>query len=213
MKGYRMQLRFFPACALAVAALAVGLSCTDAIAPSDTSERDATDLRLLAAPAGTPALVTSQISFYAVKGRATSGNIWYRPRAGATDSTKFLEFKVGAASLDRRADGTVIAPGDSVLITLTVTDPTHFIIEMQPSGLKFASTDQPRLKFSFAACGDDLNYDGRVDAADADMQAALSVWRQEGPFQPWFKVPSIVTTATKDIETSLAGFTGYAIEY
>jgi len=210
-----MPLRRLPARVLAAATLAAALSCTSATAtaPDGESERAATDLRLLAAPYGTPPLATIQTSFYAVKGRSGGTDIWYRPRAGATDSTRFLEFRVGAASLDRRPDGTVIAAGDSVLITLTVTDPTHFIIDFQPSGLTFAAGDQPTLKISFAACGDDLNYDGKVDAADAAMMSSLSVWRQESPFQPWFKVPSTVTTTVKDVDSRLSGFTGYALMY
>jgi hypothetical protein len=212
-KGSRMQLRHLPVGALAIAALAAVLSCSDTTAPDGVEERAATDLRLLAAPYGTPPLASTQASFYAVKGRVTGADIWYHAKPGRTDSTKFLEFRLGTASLDRRPDGTLIAPGDSVLITLTVTDPTHFIIDLQPSGLIFASSDQPRLRISFAACGDDLNYDGRVDATDATMQASLSVWRQEAPFQSWFKVSSTVTATTKDVDALLGGFTGYALMY
>ena len=218
MKGFRMPLRHRPlpvreAVALAVAMLATVLSCNDATAPDGVNERSPTDLRLLAAPYGTPPLVTTQTSFYAVKGKTSGVDIWYRPRAGRTDSTKFLEFRLGASSLDRRPDGSIIATGDSVLIWLTVVDPQHFIIDLQPSGLAFAAGDQPRLKISFAACGDDLNYDGKVDAADAALQSSLSLWRQEAPFKPWFKISSTVLAATKDVEAPLGGFTGYAIEY
>ena len=208
-----MQLRHLPPYALAVAALAANISCSDTTAPDDPSERAATDLRLLAAPYGTPALATTQTSFYAVKGRNAGVDVWYRPREGRSDSTKFLEFRLGGSSLERRPDGTLIAPGDSVLITLTITDPTHFIIDFQPSGLQFSSNDRPRLKISFAACGDDLNYDGKVDAVDASMVSSLSVWRQEVPFQPWFKMSSTVSASVKDVDTELSGFTGYALMY
>jgi hypothetical protein len=211
MKGFRMTLRHPKVRALAVAALAAGLSCTDTTAPDGVNERAPTDLRLLAAPWGTPALANSQVSFYAVKGKSSGVDIWYQPRAGQRDSSKYLEFRVGTNSIDRRPDGSVIAPGDSVLITVNVTDPTHFIVEFQPSGLKFSENDLPTLKISFAACGDDLNYDGRVDATDASMQSSLSVWRQESPFQAWFKVASTVTASVKEVDSQLGGFTGYAL--
>ena len=215
MTDLRMALRHLTtrrgmAAALAIATLA-SLSCRDATAPDGVNERAATDLRLLAAPYGTPALVTTETSFYAVKGKVSGIDIWYRPRSGRSDSTKFLEFQLGTASLDRRPDGSLIAAGDSVLITLTVVDPLHFVIDLQPSGLMFASNDQPRLKISFAACGDDLNYDGRVDSEDAAMQASLAVWRQEAPFQSWFRMASTVTTSVKEVDTQLGGFTGYAL--
>jgi hypothetical protein len=213
MQGFRMHLRHHSARALVAAALAAALSCSDATAPDGVNERSPTDLRLLAAPYGTPPLVSTEASFYAVKGKVSGVDIWYRPRAGATDSAKFLEFRLGTASLDRRPDGSLIAVGDSVLIVLSVVDPQHFIIDLQPAGLAFSASDQPRLRISFAACGDDLNYDGKVDAADASMLSTLSVWRQEAPFQPWFKMESSVATVVKEVDTTLAGFTGYALMY
>ena len=210
MNGSRMAFRRL---LVAAAALIAAASCTDSTAPDADTERAPTDLRLLAAPHSTPPLVTTQASFYAVKGRSTGVDIWYRPASGSSDSSKYLEFRVGSNSLDRRPDGTVIAAGDSVLINLTVTDPTHFIIEFQPTGLKFSDADQPTLKISFAACGDDLNYDGKIDNADAAMLSSLALWRQEGPFQPWFKLTSSVSTSVKEINAKLGGFSGYAIMY
>jgi hypothetical protein len=198
--------------ALALVALAAGLSCTDTTGP-DAESRAATDLRLLAAPYSTPPLVTTQVSFYAVKGKATAADIWYHARAGRTDSLKFLEFRMGAASLDRRPDGSTISAGDSVLITLTVTDQRHFIVEFQPAGLVFSSNDQATLKLIYAACGEDLNYDGKVDAADDAITQQLSIWRQEAPFQPWFKISSAVNKSAKEVNAQLEGFTGYAVEY
>ena len=99
MKGLRMPLRRPHPSALALALAAfVALSCSDATAPDGVNERASTDLRLLAAPYGTPQLVTTWTSFYAVKGKVSGADIWYRPRAGRTDSTKFLEFRLGTAS-------------------------------------------------------------------------------------------------------------------
>ena len=210
MKGFRMTFRHPSIRALVLLSFAAALSCTDTTAPDET-ERAATDLRLLAAPYGTPTLANPEVSFYAVKGKNSGVDIWYRPRDGQSDSSKFLEFRLGGASLDRRPDGSLIAQGDSVLISVSVTDPRHFVIDFQPSGLRFSANDLPKLKISFAACGDDLNYDGRVDGTDASMQASLSMWRQESPFQPWTKVPSSVCTSVKDVNAQLGGFTGYAL--
>lgn len=211
MKSPRMAFRRL--LVLAGAALAATVSCNDSTAPDAATQRAATDLRLLSAPYGTPPLAATQASFYAVKGRSSGVDVWYRPAAGRSDSAKFLEFRVGSNSLDRRPDGSVIATGDSVLISLTVTDPTHFIVEFQPTGLKFFDGDQPTLKISFAVCGDDLNYDGKVDATDAAMLSSLSMWRQEAPFQPWFKISSSVAASVKEVNASLTGFSGYAMMY
>jgi len=197
---------------LAVVALPL-LSCTDSTVPESTDTREPSDLRLLTVPYGTPYLAKTLVSFYAVKGRATGADIWYHARPGSTDSTTFLEFRLGPASLAARPDGSAIAAGDSVLITVTVTDQSHFLLDFQPSGLTFSATDQPTLKISFVACGDDLNYDHVVDARDQEIMNSLSFWRQESPFQPWSKVPSTVVTTTKDVNAQLSGFTGYAIEF
>ena len=211
-KVYRMlRHRLF---ILLLAAVAVPLlSCTDSTSPDTSDTRDPSDLRLLSVPYGTPSLAKTQVSFYAVQGKAGGVDIWYHARPGRTDSTTFLQFRVGPASLATRPDGTAIAAGDSVLITVTVTDQSHFLVDFQPSGLRFSSSDQPTLKISFAACGDDLNYDGVVDAKDQAIMDSLSFWRQETPFQPWTKVSSSVAQSTKDVNAQLGGFTGYAIEF
>lgn len=211
-KGFRMLRHRLSSLLLAVAAMSA-LSCTESTAPDSTDTRDANDLRLLTAPYGTPSLAKTQVSFYAVQGKAGGADIWYHAKPGAADSLKFLEFRVGASSLATRPDGSAIAAGDSVLITITVTDQTHFIVDFQPSGLKFSANDQPTLRISFAACGADLNYDGVADAKDQAIMDSLSFWRQEGPFQPWSKVPSTVVQTTKDVNAQLGGFTGYAIEF
>lgn len=208
-----MQYQLHSARLLMAAALVVAAACNDSTAPADSTSRPPTDLRLLSVPAGAPPLVTTQVSFYAVKGKTAGADIWYHAASGRTDSLKFLEFRMGAGSLDKRPDGSAIASGDSVLITLTVADPTHFLLDFQPSGLMFSATDQPTLKVSFAACGADLNYDGKVDAADQAIMDALSFWRQEAPFQPWFKVGSTVNQTVREVDAQLSGFTGYAIEF
>jgi hypothetical protein len=212
-KVYRM-LRHRMFTLLLAAAAAPLLSCTNnSTAPGTDDTRDPTDLRLLTAPYGTPTLARTQVSFYAVQGKASTAEIWYHARAGASDSSRFLVFKVGPASLASRPDGSAIAAGDSVLITLTVTDQSHFLVDFQPSGLKFAAADPPTMKLSFAACGEDLNYDGIVDSRDAAIQASLSVWRQEAPFQPWHKVSSTLLSAVKEVDAQLGGFTGYALMF
>lgn len=207
-----MRFSQFTHRALALLALTAGLSCSSSTEPG-TDSRAATDLRLLSAPGSTPPLVTTQVSFYAVKGKPTAADIWYHARSGRTDSLKFLEFRMGPATLDRRPDGSTISTGDSVLITLTVTDQRHFIVEFQPAGLVFSSNDRATLKLIYAACGEDLNYDGKVDAADDAIAQQLSIWRQESPFQPWFKISSVVNKTSKEVNADLDGFTGYAVEY
>ena len=45
------------------------------------------------------------------------------------------------------------------------------------------------------------------------MQASLSVWRQEAPFQQWHKVSSTLLPSVKEVDAQLGGFTGYALMF
>jgi hypothetical protein len=199
--------------------LAVTIAVTAAIAACDTAgttapeERPASALRLLTVLPTAPLLSTTTTSFYAVKGKNAGADIWYRARPGRSDSTKMLEFRMGGESLDRRPDGTAIAPGDSVLITITVVNPTNLIVDFQPSGLTFSSKDPPRLKMFFGECGDDLDRDGQVTSNDDAIEGLLSLWRQETPASPWIKLSSLVVKENSEIDALLGGFTGYAVAY
>ena len=198
------------ALACLAACFAFGCSAADSTGPE---ERPVDGLHLLAITADAPALAATIKSFYAVRGRNAGIDLWYRPKAGSRDSTKFLEFRLDNASLDRRPDGTAFADGDSVLITLTVTDPKHLIVDFQPSGLRFAAKNPGRLKMFFSQCGDDLDGDGKVDSGDDAIQNALSIWRHESLLAPWIKVSSAVVKSSKEIDADIGGFTGYAAAY
>ena len=197
---------------LSCVAACVLFGCSDA-APTAPDVRPVNGLRLLSVTADAPALATTVSSFYAVRGRNAGIDIWYRPKAGSRDSTKFLEFRLDNTSLDRRPDGTVFAEGDSVLITLTVTDPKHLIVDFQPSGLRFTTKNPGRLKMFFAQCGDDLDGNGSVDGEDDAIENQLSIWRQESVLAPWIKLSSVEVKSNKEVDASIAGFTGYALAY
>jgi hypothetical protein len=193
--------------------LVASASCVADSITTAPEVRSPSDLRLLHVLPGTPPLALTQASFYAIKGRNAGIDLYFRAAPGQSDSAKFLEFRMGGASLDRRPDGSAIAEGDSILITLTVTDATHLMVEFQPSGLVFSPNDKPKLKMFFASCGEDLNYDGRVDAADASIQNQLGIWRQERPGDPWYRLGSIQISNLKELDAELLGFTGYAAAY
>lgn len=197
----------------ALLAGALSLASCGGDTPTSPDVRSASDLRLLHVAPGTPALATTQASFWAVKGRNAGIDLWYHALPGRSDSTKFLELRLGGASLDRRPDGTPFAPGDSVLITLQVTDAVHLVVDYQPSGLRFSATDLPKLRMFYSFCGDDLNYDGVVDGEDDRIASQLSIWKQEAAGQSWFRLSSLVVKDTKQVEAQIAGFTGYAIMY
>jgi hypothetical protein len=212
-QGSLMSSPVVRGCAFAAAALLTLSSCHDSPTASAADGRALTDLHLLHVTYDYPQLATREVSFWAVKGRAGGADLWYHARAGASDSAKFAEFRVAASALDRRPDGTAIAMGDSVLITLTATDASHMRIAFQPSGLHFASGSLPTLKIFWVACGDDVNYDGSVDAVDDAIISQFGIWRQETDGAPWFRLPSVVVKGNKETDTELEGFSGYLLAY
>jgi hypothetical protein len=198
------------ALAVLVAGVLLGCSAAESTGPE---ERPINGLHLLTVTASAPTLVATVSSFYAVRGRNAGIDLWYHATLGSRDSTKFLEFRLDNTSLDRRPDGTAFADGDSVLITLTVTDPKHLIVDFQPSGLRFTASNPGRLKMFFGQCGDDLDGNGTVDGNDDAIQNQLSIWRQESLLAPWIKVSSAVVKSSKEIDADISGFTGYAAAY
>lgn len=192
--------------------LVVAASCNSDGATAPES-RTSDDLNFLHVASGMPPISTTHVSFYAVKGRATGVDIHFHAAAGSTDSLKLLELHVGPNALDRRPDGTAIAAGDSLLISLTVTDPYHLVVDFQPAGLTFAASDRPVLTLSWAGCGNDLNYDGRVDANDDLVVSKLGIWRQEGSSLPWFKQDGVISRGEREVTTRIPGFTGYALAF
>jgi hypothetical protein len=137
----------------------------------------------------------------------------YRALPGATDSVEFARFRVEDRSLVNRPDGTPIAQGDSLLITLQVVDTLKLITEFSPQGLRFSSSRPARLWLKFGEADPDLNGDGKVDSADTALLLALRIWRQEQPGDPWTLLPSSVDTMSKEVEADILGFTRYALSY
>lgn len=160
-----------------------------------------------------PALATGTVSFWARRGEDREVRMFYRPRPGAGDSSRFLKFEVPGAALDRRPDGTRFAVGDSVLITLVVVDPASLKVEFAPAGLRFSASSPARLEIELAEVDDDLDRDGDIDAEDARLETRLSVWRQEQPGAPWFRQQSVVVLDLDEIEADIFGFTAYAVAY
>lgn len=201
--------------ALVAAAVIVGIAtataCNDTTAPATT--RQTTDLHFLRPAPGAPALANPSLTFYAVRGADREASIWYRPQSGSSDSTEFMEFKVPGAALLTRPDGSTIAAGDSVLITITVSDPQRMIIDFQPAGLRFDPKVPAELKIRFAEANDDYDGDGVVSSSDTTALKQLSIWRQESAGQPWYKVFSATVEDLKEVDADITGFTSYAIAF
>jgi hypothetical protein len=161
----------------------------------------------------TPALRDTSASFWAKVGDEREVRLYYLPRAGQSDSTEYLRFRVRDESLLRRPDGTSFGPNDSLLITVRVVDLASLTVEFSPAGLRFDPDEPAELKLSFGEKDGDLNDDGRTDAADDAVLARLGLWRREAASLPWVKLSSRIKVETDEIEADITGFTSYAIAY
>jgi len=198
-----MLTRFVAPTILLAAALIVGCG-SDMTAPI---EKPASDLHFLRLSATAPALQATTVSFVAKKGEDREVRVKFQ------NGEDYLRFRVFANSLLQRPDGSAFAPGDSIRITITITDLTKLAADFQPAGLKFSSSVPARLEFEFGECDKDLNGDGVVNATDSALLPLISTWRQESAGAPWVKVSSTVELEINEVQAYITGFTGYALAY
>jgi hypothetical protein len=160
-----------------------------------------------------PSLAQSKVSFYAVRGEARSGSIWYHARPGAADSTELVRLDLGPTSLLAHPGGTPVAPGDSVLITIEVKDQERGIVWFQPDGLAFSPSEPARMTFAYGEADDDVNGDGMVDDDDEALEAGFAIWRQESETEPFTPLPSQLDQPAEQVAADIEGFTRYAVAY
>ncbi|HEU4996436.1 MAG TPA: hypothetical protein VFT29_16575 [Gemmatimonadaceae bacterium] len=195
---------------LTLAALgALIVACSDSSGPA----QQRLDVNFLRPALTAPPVANPVVAFYAKKGQDVEAIMWYRKDADRPDSTEFMRFRLQDNSLLARPDGSAFAPGDSVLITITLADPQRLIIDMQPSGLRFSPVKPAELKLSFEEADEDLNEDGVVNEADGAIVGQFAIWKRERPGDPWLKLSSLVEIGTYDVKAFINGFTGYAIAW
>lgn len=217
-----MNVRFLGQAAL-LAALA---ACADGTAPDapatppsapvttpDFAVKPADQLHFLQTAADAPPLAELSVSFWAVRGQSREAIIWYHAQAGAPDSAKRARLKVPAKSLVRAPDGTPIAPGDSLLITMTVSDAQHQIVDLEPSGLQFAPGRPATLTLFYLEADHDFNEDGVINRADSTIERMFQIWGQEKAGDPWRSFTTQLSIRLDEAEADIPGFTRYAVAY
>jgi hypothetical protein len=197
---------------LAVSAGAAA-SCSDSSSPSDGGgSKPPSELNVVhVAPTSTP-LFTSTVSFYAKRGENSEGSISFQDSGGG-EGEEFVRLRIDANTLLALPDSTPILPGDSVLITLTVVDPTEMLFDLQPTGLQFSPADPAELKIHYDHADGDINDDGVSNALDDTLERTLAIWRQENPGDPFVRLTSTLTIETDEATADLTGFSRYALAY
>jgi hypothetical protein len=147
-------------------------------------------------------------SFWAVRGQQRSVGINYLSSTGDT-SAAFLRLSTGDPAYVPGV-GT-LAPGDSVLITVTV-DPMNIKVSLEPTGLLFGNPAQ--LQIWYGGAGGDLNGDGVVDSTDAYIERQLlGLWYREGTASAWTRIPAVQSPSDKSFSSALPHFSEYAVSW
>lgn len=195
---------------LLVAAASLPLGCSGSTGITET--RDPGALTILALAQNSPPVFDPEVSFYAVRGDGREGAIYFQD-AGGGQGEEFLRLKLDQASLLRRPDGSLIAAGDSVLITIRVVDATRILFELEPSGLAFDPLHPAELKLEYDHADGDFNRDGTIDSEDDAIEAELAIWRQAVLNGPFTRLGSVRIEDAREIEADLTSFSRYAIAY
>ena len=196
-----------------LAALALSLAaCGEDPVPPKVVQNG--DLAVIVQDPAAPPLEAVVKSFYAKRGTDREVRLYYALRSGQTEQEEFLRLRVRDGSLLALPDGSPIAMGDSVLITVRVPDPSKFLVELEPAGLRFALTEPAELKWKLGESDD--SYDSDDDGIHVDDLPALAdfgVWRQETSSAPWARLVSRIEVELDEIEVGLIGFSNYAVAY
>ncbi len=202
----------FGLCAPAVLLLALA-GCSDGLtAPAPGDQRSEASLNIIRLAANAPPLFSSTVSFWARRGQNAKGELFFRSPDG-TRGEKFVTLDLSDRSLLTYPDGTPFATGDSVLITIRVTDPSKILIEFEPSGLRFDPQDPAELEIRYDHSDGDFNEDGHEDHDDAQIEQILGIWRQHLPADPFVRLATVRIEDLKELEARLTGFSRLAIAY
>jgi hypothetical protein len=186
-------------------------SCSDSSSPPD-DEKPPSELSVVhVAPSSTP-LFNTTVSFYAKRGENSEGSLSFQDTGGG-EGEEYVRLRIDANSLLARPDNTPILQGDSVLITLSVVDPTEMLFDLQPTGLKFNPADPAELKIHYDHANGDLNDDGVSDSRDDTIERTLAIWRQETLTDPFVRLTSVLTIEIDEANAELTGFSRYALAY
>lgn len=193
----------------AAVVLGAGSCVDDSTGPN---EKPPAELNILRLPANHAPFEQTSVSFWARANQSREGRIYFLNNEGQRGD-EFARLKIDSGSLLARPDGTAFGAGDSILITMTVVDPTRVLIELQPAGLRFRSDKPAELKLDYGEADDDFDDDGDIDADDDRVEQLLAIWRQERVGSSFIKLGSVKFEDLEEIEAKLVSFSRYAIAY
>jgi hypothetical protein len=178
----------------------------------DPIERPPEELNILRLAVDAPPLESTSVSFWARRGDSREAKLYFLNESGERGD-EYVRLQIDSNTLLALPDGTPIAVGDSVLITLTAVDPARILFQFEPEGLQFNPEDPAELTIKYAEADQDYDDDGDEDAEDDDIELQLGIWRQATEGASFVRLGSALFEELEEIEAELTGFSRYAIAY
>jgi len=176
--------------------------------PAGSRELPGSKLVFVRAADNAPPLDSLQVHVWAKAGENRQALIRYQ-KVGSYGGDVCLEFKIPGDGLWKRPDGSVVAKGDSVLVTITVVDPKLFNFRFEPSGLQFRPDHPAELRVSYKWADRDFNGDGRED--DKDTRFDFGFWKQETDASDWIQTGTVKNADLEEMRAEIRSFTRYAL--
>lgn len=196
-------------------------ACADSAGPvpPQLAARETVELRTLHTPhflvqaATAPPLEALQASMWIVRGERQTLEVKYtNPTEDPAAVLGFLKLEFHDSTLVARPDGTPIATGDSVLVTVSI-DPRLFVVRLEPTGLRFNPLEPARLRVRYHNADPDLNGDGSVDAGDDAIGRRLGLFRRDETDAFWVQLRAKNDTLEQKFDADLEHFSDYAVAW
>ena len=190
--------------------LLAGLACDDATGPA---ERPEAQLNFVLQDPLAPPLLATRDSFWARVGDGRELKLYYQGAIPGDSGEEFLHFEVPGDGLYRHPNGSLFAPGDSILITVTVADPARFVFQFEPAGLQFRADHPAKMKVRYLLGEKDFDGDGDEDAADGQIEQQLGLWHQATPGGNWRQIGAVNFSDLDEIDANIQSFSQYAVAW
>ncbi len=115
-----------------------------------------------------------------------------------------IRLKLDRASLLTMPNGTPIAVGDSVFISIVWAGGDSMLFSLEPTGLVFDPAKPAELKIDFGET---------EEAANPTILNQLAIWRQAAPTDDFTRLSTMKLDLEEDFEVNLNGFSRYALAY
>jgi hypothetical protein len=154
-----------------------------------------------------PRLETNDTAFWAVQGSRTSFAVHYlapdleHPESG--DLQKFLKITVPQQTRLVDPNGTPLAVGDSILITLKLSE-REIMVELGPHGTTFV--DEPLELVIWYAYAD-------LSGAGTRTEDDLGLWYQPDPGEPWILLGGSIDLRGDWIVARVDHFSNFAVAW